>query len=200
MKEVIIQGNYGNAVYWAEYIPSSDAMTLFQTLVNDLHWQSRDIQMFGKTFKQPRLIAWMADKGVHYTYSKTTFTASPWHKDVLELKDQIEYKTGYRFNAVLINYYRDGNDSMGWHRDNEKEIDKDSHIASLSLGAERFFHFRQYTERSNKHKILLRSGSLLVMDRLLQDHWEHQLPKTKSVLNGRINLTFRLIKNNSRKK
>lgn len=190
----IISGSKGQADYFPSFITLKQASILYQHVVNHVTWQCHTIRLFGKTYLQPRLIAWMSDKGINYTYSKTRLVSSPWDNQIFHLKETIEAATKETYNAVLINYYRDGQDSMGWHADNEKEIHPNSTIASISLGGERMFHLRDLQDKANKKKILLQHGSLLTMDRTLQDHWEHQIPKTKKRIEGRINLTFRHIR------
>ena len=191
--QTIITGQGGHVDYYPSFISLDEASHLWKHLKEQVAWQSHSIKLFGKTYLQPRLIAWMSDEGIDYTYSKTRLISSPWDKHVYRIKAHIEKATNQVFNAVLINYYRDGQDSMGWHADNEKEIHPDSIIASISLGGERFFHLRDLRDKTNKKKIRLQHGSLLTMDRKLQDHWEHQVPKTKKPIQGRINLTFRHI-------
>jgi alkylated DNA repair dioxygenase AlkB len=112
---------------------------------------------------------------------------------LLEIKEQVEKVALVKFTSCLLNYYRDGKDSNGWHSDDEKELGKNPVIASVSLGAPRMFHFRNKKDKTLKHKLPLEHGSLLLMQGTTQHYWQHQLPKTAKNVGGRINLTFRVI-------
>jgi alkylated DNA repair dioxygenase AlkB len=118
-------------------------------------------------------------------------TPSPWTPLLEEMRDKIQVFTRIEFTHVLCNYYRDGNDSMGWHRDNESVLGKNPSIASLTFGAPRVFQVRHYETKKHKLDIPLTHGSLLIMMGESQHYWEHQLPKTKKINSPRINLTFR---------
>ncbi|TPX35130.1 hypothetical protein SmJEL517_g02416 [Synchytrium microbalum] len=198
------------------YLPRTTGLILFNptflsfkrstevlsALISSLPWQCKDIKMFGKDVKEPRLTVWMGDSSASYKYSGVLLQPTPWTPLVISLKEQIEAETGARFNSVLCNYYRDGNDYMGYHSDDEKELGPNSIIASLSIGAERRFIFKAREgvktprnlkagdKRSFEYK--LSSGSLLVMAGATQKFWKHSIPKQRGVT-GRINLTFRLI-------
>jgi alkylated DNA repair dioxygenase AlkB len=139
---------------------------------------------------QPRLLCWYGEAS--YTYSKLTLPATPWPAWLLPLKQQVEQAVGASFNGVLLNYYRDGQDSMGWHSDDEPELGRDPLIASVSLGAARRFTLK-HKQQPLKHELSLTAGSLLVMAGHMQHHWLHALPKMARVQDGRINLTFRQI-------
>lgn len=156
-------------------------------------WQSETIKMFGKEIVVPRKIFWMADEGINYQYSGISHLPIPWTENIFSVKQQIEDVSGTVFNSVLGNYYRDGNDYMGWHSDNEKELGKDPIIASISLGATRKFVFK-HKQTSEKHEYDLQHGDLLIMGERVQTAWNHALPKTKKVTQPRINLTFREVK------
>jgi alkylated DNA repair dioxygenase AlkB len=146
--------------------------------------------MFGRVLLQPRLLCWYGDAS--YTYSKLTLPATPWPAWLLPLKQQVEQAVGASFNGVLLNYYRDGQDSMGWHSDDEPELGRDPLIASVSLGATRRFTLKHKLQPL-KHEVSLTTGSLLVMAGHMQHYWLHALPKMARVQDGRINLTFRQI-------
>ncbi len=162
-------------------------------LLEDVPWKQEKIRMFGEWKDMPRLTAWMGEKEAVYQYSGLVNNPLPWHPEVLALRDLVSKETGSTYNSVLLNYYRDGKDSMGWHSDDEKELGKTPVIASLSLGATRRMRFRPKGGGKNL-AIDLSGGSLLVMKGLTQAEWQHALPKT--VASGlRINLTFRLILN-----
>lgn len=170
---------------------------LYEHFLNQLPWQADVVTIFGKTHVTRRQIVWMSDKD--YRYSGQLKVATPWTDDVWALKQQIELLLAERniqanFNACLFNYYPTGDDGMGYHADNEKELGKAPVIASLSLGAARKFVFKHRITK-DKVEIPLSSGQLIVMAGQTQQHWLHSLPKTKKVSDGRINLTFRAIIN-----
>eukprot|EP00884_Botryococcus_braunii_P008453 jgi/Botrbrau1/17609/Bobra.0166s0046.1 len=150
--------------------------------------------VMGRKVMQPRLISYMADDvKLAYTYSRTQLEASPWSPTVLRIKEKLEEIAGVRFNSCLLNYYRNGQDSMGWHSDNEPLYGHTPTIGSVSFGAPRDFLLRQNSDHSKKIKMGLGKGDVLVMEGTLQQHWMHAVPKRNKVSGGRINLTFRTI-------
>ena len=150
--------------------------------------------MFGKWVDQPRLVAWYGDPGARYKYSGLIVEPQSWTNELLTLKAQVEAASECAFNSVLLNWYRDGRDSMGWHSDDERELGLHPTIASVSLGTERRFLLRRKDDHTCKHEFLLKNGSLIVMRGATQHFWQHQVPKSLRVSQGRINLTFRAIK------
>jgi alkylated DNA repair dioxygenase AlkB len=140
----------------------------------------------------PRLEAYYALNGECYGYSGQELAVNRFPSYLNELRLRVEQKTGQAYNALLINYYRDGQDSNGWHADNEKSLGKNPSIASLSLGATRRFEFNHLT-KGTRQKILLTAGSLLHMHGAIQHHYKHQLPKMSGLLEARLNLTFRWV-------
>lgn len=177
------------------FIPSDSAMVLFEALRRQAEWKSQAITLFGREVLQPRLVASYADAGVQYGYSGLKLKSDLWLPELADLKSRIENELApQHFNSVLLNYYRHQQDSMGWHRDNEKELGPNPVIASLSLGAVRDFHLRRYHDKSDVHKLSLPNGSLLVMSGRTQHDWEHSLPKRQRKIGERINLTFRLVR------
>lgn len=149
--------------------------------------------MFGKQLLLPRLTAWYGDKG--YTYSGLYNKPQPWLPVLLDLKERVEQASGHTYNSVLLNLYRGGNDSMGWHSDDEAELGKEPAIASLSFGGERRFSFKHRTRKDLKPvSVILANGSLLLMHGPTQHHWLHHIPRTKHPVQPRINLTFRHVK------
>jgi alkylated DNA repair dioxygenase AlkB len=140
----------------------------------------------------PRLSAWYGDAGAVYTYSGLRLEPLPWTPVLLEIKQATERLSGTRFNSVLLNLYRDGQDSMGWHSDDEPELGPEPVIASVSLGALRRFVF-QHKKRRWRIALDLEPGSVLLMAGATQHHWRHALPKTRRPVAPRINLTFRTI-------
>jgi alkylated DNA repair dioxygenase AlkB len=178
--------------YIENFIPLEDQLQLYETLRDELQWESGEIKVFGKVYTLPRLEAFYAELGKSYGYSGKQMNVREFDSTLLALKNKIEEKSAERFNSVLANWYRDGQDSNGWHADNEKELGKNPVIASLSLGETRRFDLR-HTKTKEKVQLELKSGSLLIMGGELQHFWKHQIAKTKKVKAGRINLTFRMI-------
>jgi len=177
--------------YHPRFLGSPQADEYLQTLWRQLDWSQREITLFGRKMMQPRLIAWYGDPSAEYSYSGLSLTPAPWHPTLLEIKQRVEKRVGSGFNSVLANAYRDGRDSMGWHRDDEKELGPRPCIASVSLGAERRFLLRE--ARGPSRGIDLGHGSLLVMKGESQARFKHSLPKTAHPVGLRINLTYRRI-------
>lgn len=167
---------------------------LMQALLDETVWRQEKIMLWGQERMQPRLSAWYGDAGSVYTYSGMTFEPLPWSGTMRRIKEDIERTTGHRFNSVLLNLYRDENDSVGWHSDNERELGATPVIASLSLGEARVFRLRHKTRKEQKPVSLeLTDGSLLLMAGGTQKHWQHTIPKERTPRGARINLTFRTI-------
>lgn len=173
------------------FIPCSDQQALFSTLESQLSWQQDQLKLFGRMVSIPRLQSFMGDAGIEYTYSNLLMKARPWLPFMLTLKQQIETASCSQFNTVLANLYRNGQDSMGWHSDDEPELRRNPTIASLSLGEQRRFLLRPKGSKSASVEIPLDSGSLLIMSGELQHYWQHSIPKTARKIQPRINLTFR---------
>lgn len=178
--------------YWQRPFPQWDRQALFEELVQQLDWAEREIVMFGRRVKQPRLVAFHGEPGVEYAYSGQTLKAQAWGRALAELRSDIEQLCQARFNSVLCNLYRDGQDSMGWHADDEASLGPRPLIASVSLGGARRFAFKS-RQTGERRDIELTDGSLLLMGGDLQRHWLHQLPKTRRPVGPRINLTFRQV-------
>lgn len=180
-------------IYYPNFFSTEEATILFETLQKNIPWQQDDIKVFGKVFPQPRLTALFGNEGKSYSYSNITMHPHKWSPVLLSIKEKIEKATKVPFSTVLLNYYRDGKDSNGWHADNEKELGINPIIASLSFGAERMFQLKHNTIPNQKINISLAHGSLLVMKGTTQHFWKHQIPKTTKPIGPRINLTFRII-------
>lgn len=180
---------------WLEqhFLPEAEAYRLFRQLEQELPWRQDQIKIFGQQRLIPRLQCFIADQGLSYRYSGLTLKPEPWHPAIEQLKQSLQDLTGIEFNAVLLNLYRHGDDSMGWHSDNEPELGSDPVIASISLGASRRFLLRHNNDKAEKREVTLNSGSLLWMGSGVQARWQHSLPKSKKVASPRINLTFRAI-------
>lgn len=169
------------------------AEDLAQVTFTYINWQRDDIKMYGKTITLPRLTAWYGDAGKSYTYSGITSQPQAWNAGLLYIKKQIEQVTGYAFNSVLLNWYRNGEDHMGWHADDEPELGLNPLIASVNFGETRDLVLRRIDNPRQKIIIPLQHGTLLVMGGALQHYWQHSVPKRKRVKGSRFNLTFRTI-------
>ncbi|MBA4319830.1 MAG: alpha-ketoglutarate-dependent dioxygenase AlkB [Flavobacterium sp.] len=181
-------------IYYPHFFDKKEANAIFAQLTNDIPWQQDDIRVFGKTHPQPRLTALFGNEGKPYSYSNIKMQPHPWTLLLQKIKSQIESVSDTNFTTVLLNQYRDGKDSNGWHADNEKELGTNPIIASVSFGAERVFQLKHNSISDLKQNILLEHGSLLVMKGTTQHFWKHQIPKTAKPIGSRINLTFRIIK------
>ena len=179
--------------YVPHFFNISEADELYRNLLNTTPWQQDKITVFGKTYLQPRLTAFFADNNKPYTYSNITMMPHKFNGPLLNIKNSIENQFQLKFTSCLANLYRTGQDSNGWHADDEKSLGNNPVIASVSLGAERMFHFKHKNNKHLKKKLLLEHGSLLLMKGETQHHWLHQIPKTKKPVGKRINLTFRII-------
>lgn len=160
----------------------------------NIQWTQDIIKMYGKEIHCPRYSAWYGDEGKNYSYSGIKLSPNPWNEGLIDLKQKINQVAQTEFNSVLLNWYRDGEDYMGWHSDNEKELGTNPIIASLNFGATRRFLFRNKNNKTQKIEFHLKNGSLLIMKGAIQHFWEHAAPKERAVKKSRINLTFRIIK------
>ena len=183
----------GEVDYYPAFFTSEESEQYFQCLINEINWKQEPIQIFGKKIMQPRLTAWYGDAAKEYSYSGITMQPHLWTNNLLEIKHKIETIEEVNFSSALMNLYRDGKDSMGWHRDNEKELGQNPVIASVSFGASRVFQLRNYQDKTLVKSIELGSGSLLIMKGETQHFWEHRIPKTSKTIGARVNLTFRVI-------
>lgn len=181
------------AWYFPNFYSVEDAKKIQSILEKDTLWKADTITVFGKTHPQPRLTALYGEEGKPYSYSNIVMQPNALTPVLKKIKSDIENESNATFSTVLLNLYRDGNDSNGWHSDNEKELGADPIIASLSFGEKRVFHLKHKTDPTLKYKIELEHGSLLLMGSGSQTNWKHQLPKSKRKMQPRINLTFRNI-------
>lgn len=183
----------GEAYFYPDFLDHHLQRQLLIQLEKEIEWDQRPIKIFGRDVMEPRLTAFYGDRNISYKYSGKEIVASFWTPTLVDLKNRVESKLNEKFNCVLVNLYRDGEDYMGWHRDNEKELGKNPIIASLSLGQERDFLLKKYAGPEVKVSLKLTSGSLLVMKGETQTNWSHSLPKRKKIKGKRMNLTFRNI-------
>jgi len=182
----------GIAIYHGVVFNEKEANQVCKELLDTIPWKQDEVVMFGKKIMTKRKVAWYADAGITYTYAGVKKLGLQWTDTLLEIKQKVEAITGATYNACLLNLYHEGEEGMGWHRDNEKEIIPESSIASLSFGAVRKFAFK-HTISNERLDIELENGSLLDMKGAIQGHWYHALPKTTRIKQLRINLTFRLM-------
>ena len=177
------------------YVPNffDDASVMEQQLTSCIAWREESLLIFGRRVKVPRLCAWYGDCGVAYRYSHTAHQAEPWPPLMRELRDTLHCRLGFRFNFALANLYRDGNDAIGWHSDDERVLGEFPCIASLSFGATRRFCLRDRTPQRHRVSILLEAGSLLLMWGTSQRDWQHALPRSRAATGPRLNLTFRTV-------
>lgn len=188
----------GRLLYDSQFLSQKESDRLFSQLEKEIHWEQDEIIMFGKKILQPRLHAWYGDPGISYTYSGLKMQAKAWTEELQEVKVKISSIFPAQYNSVLLNLYRSGKDSMGWHSDDEKELGKNPIIASLSLGQVRKFHLKHKKRKDlDTVRLELSHGSLLIMAGSTQHHWKHQIPKTAKTVQPRINLTFREIKDHT---
>jgi alkylated DNA repair dioxygenase AlkB len=166
---------------------------LFQSLLKNVLWKQHVVTVYGRSINAPRLSAWYGDPGAVYRYSGLCLTPMPWTSTLLKIKPIVENLAAARFNSALLNLYRDGRDSVGWHSDAEPELGRHPVIASVSLGAERRFTL-QHKKTHRQISVDLEPGSVLLMSGPTQHYWRHQLPKTRRAVAARINITFRIIR------
>lgn len=159
----------------------------------EIPWRQDQVKMYGKSIPLPRLSSWHGDADRPYTYSGITLAPQAWNPMLNWLRDQLELLCGVRFNSVLLNWYRSGQDHISWHTDAEKELGQNPVIASVNFGATRRFLLRRTEDHQQKLELLLDHGSVLIMSGALQHHWQHSVPKQAKVHESRVNMTFRVI-------
>jgi len=180
----------GLVLYHENVISDEQIKLLYEELLNNINWVNERVVMFGKEIITKRKVAFYSDESIVYTYAGKTKIGLPWKDPLIILKNIVESLTKQTYNACLLNLYHNGDEAMGWHSDNEKEIIANSTIASLSIGASRKFSFKHKVTKETI-SIQLENGSLLEMKGTIQSHWLHALPKSKKITESRINLTFR---------
>lgn len=184
--------NGGTVNYYGKVLTSKEAIQYFDLLMQNILWKNDEVIIFGKHIVTKRKAAWYGDSDYLYTYSNATKQALPWTEELSRLRQIVEVLVGTKFNSCLLNLYHNGNEGMGWHSDDEKSLGKNNTIASLSLGAERKFLFK-HKQTKQIVSLVLEHGSLIVMKEATQRNWLHNLPKSKNIIQSRINLTFRTI-------
>jgi alkylated DNA repair dioxygenase AlkB len=182
----------GEYQFYPNFFNTIESKKYFDELINNISWKQESMIMYGKKILFPRLTSWYGDTDKPYSFSGITLNPNNWTSTLLEIKEKISTYTEAKFNSVLLNRYRNGNDSISWHTDAEKELGNNPIIASVNFGATRKFQLR-HIHSGEKIEIELQNGSLLIMQGSLQHYWQHQVPKTSKKINERINLTFRVI-------
>lgn len=175
----------------SNFINTKESDRLLGYFINNIPWRQDSIRMFNKEHKIPRLQQWYGDTGSVYVWSGIRMEPLPWIPELEHLRDEVQKVTGHEFNSVLLNYYRNGQDMVSWHSDDEPGLGRKPCIASISFGIGRDFIMRRIDDFDHKIKIHLTNGSLLVMDGDTQNFWQHTIPRRIKVKGPRVNLTFR---------
>ena len=183
----------GEVFYLPDFFTKEESKVFYNALLQNIEWQQDKIKLFGKTHDVPRLTALYGNADKPYTYSGITMKPTAWLPELLEIKKKIETVAQVDFTTVLLNLYRNGQDSMGWHSDDEKELGLNPLIVSVSFGATRIFKLQHNNDKSLRQSLELTDGNLLVMQGQTQHFWKHAIPKTSKITEPRINLTFRVI-------
>ncbi|MFC0665731.1 alpha-ketoglutarate-dependent dioxygenase AlkB family protein [Azotobacter chroococcum] len=177
--------------YLPDWLDGASADRWLAFLLAETPWEQPQVRLYGRLYPVPRQVAWYGDAA--YRYSGLTHRPLPWTPLLAEIRAAVEALVGQPLNGVLLNHYRDGRDSMGWHSDDEAELGRDPLIVSLSLGGARRFDLRRIGQSRIAHSLLLEHGSLLVMAGATQHHWQHRVAKTRRFCAPRLNLTFRQV-------
>jgi len=179
--------------YRPSFFGIEESTRLFKILLEKINWQHDVIKMYGREIPLPRLSAWYGDISKPYSYSGIILQPLPWTDELLFIKNRIELIAKVKFTSVLLNRYRDGQDYVGWHADDEKELGQNPVIGSVNFGATRRFQLRRKDNKNDKFEVALKHGTFLLMRGTTQHYWQHQVPKTTQRIGERINLTFRVI-------
>jgi alkylated DNA repair dioxygenase AlkB len=196
---IIVTQRDGTVTYDPYFLEPALADEAFDALVEQTPWKQDEIRMYGRHIPVPRLTAWHGDPGASYSYSGIDNDPSPWTPPLLAIRERLGRQMGISFNSCLLNRYRNGQDSLSWHADDEPELGSLPVIASVSLGVRRTFQL-QHRVDGEMISIGLDHGSLLVMSGLTQSYWKHQIPKERSVSGERLNLTFRVIDESAKRR
>lgn len=181
-------------IEYPDFWPSDSADNILNQLLSELSWRTDSITLYGRRIPIPRLQCWMGESHCNYKYSGISMAPLPWVPAITEIRNRIQRAAGTLFNCVLINQYRNGRDSNGWHADDEKILGNAPIIASASFGVTRRFQLKPKNGNAGKSSTFyLSHGSLIIMNAGIQEEWLHQIPKEKQVDGVRLNLTFRYI-------
>ncbi len=190
---VLIELPDANLCYLPQWVASDVAYQWLDELSQRTPWSQPQIRIYGRTHSVPRLVAWYGEPEARYRYSGLLHEPLPWTPLLHEIRQRVQRQVGQTLNGVLLNLYRDGEDAMGWHSDDEPELGQRPLVVSLNLGATRRFDFRRKGGSRIEHSIELEHGSLLVMSGPTQHYWQHQIARSRQVTEPRLNLTFRQI-------
>jgi alkylated DNA repair dioxygenase AlkB len=179
--------------YRPGFFNEQESEFLMQKFISETPWEQRVVKMYDKEMFTPRLTAWFGDPATNYSFTGLKMDPLPWTDELLMIRKRVEPLAGIKFNSVLLNYYRDGNDSVAWHSDKETVLGRHPVIASVSFGQVRSFDIRNKQDHSLKYSVKLENGSFLLMKAGLQESWEHRIAKSLKPMKARVNLTFRVI-------
>lgn len=193
LEQCTLQLPDADLTYIPGWITPPTSQEWLDAIVHETAWEQPTIKLYGREHPVPRLTAWYGDPDAAYRYSGIEHVPLAWTPLLAEIRFRIEETVGQRLNGVLLNLYRTGQDSMGWHSDDEAVLGRNPLIASLSLGGERRFDLRRRDRQGETHSLPLTDGSLLVMRGATQHYWQHQVAKTRKACAPRLNLTFRLL-------
>jgi alkylated DNA repair dioxygenase AlkB len=193
MEKEVLSMPDADVIFYHNFFSHQESDELFQTLFNEIKWRQDKMKIYGKEVKLPRKTAWYGDRDKPYTFSGIHLEPEPWTSTLLQIKEKVEDIAEVKFNSVLLNLYRDGNDGISWHTDAEPELGNNPVIASVSFGGARRFMFRHKQNKDLKTEVQLTDGSFILMAGTTQHFWQHQIPKTSKKVEPRINLTFRVI-------
>ena len=182
----------GEALFYPDFLSPKESRLYFNHILKTFEWKQEMITLYDKEMLQPRLTAVCGDPHPSFSNPDRIIHPYPWTAPLLDMKHSVEGIANVRFTHALFNLYRDGKDSVSWHRDNERYLGNNPVIASVSLGEIRTFQFRYYTDKKITRSVELTPGSLLIMQGKTQHCWEHQVPKTNKRVGQRINITFRI--------
>lgn len=180
--------------FTADWLDPTTADTWLADLQAQTPWDRPEVFVHGRAHPVPRLLAWYGDAHCAYRYSGLLHQPLPWTALLSTIRARVQEAAGQALNGVLLNYYRDGQDSMGWHSDDETVLGRNPLIVSLNLGGPRRFDLRRKGQTRIEHSLVLGHGSLLVMAGTTQHYWQHQVAKTRAACAPRINLTFRYLR------
>ena len=180
--------------YLPHFINPNEANILLDKLIAESPWKQRAVMMYGREILTPRLTAWYGNPNIDPAFNGDGLIPNTWTPELLSLKNRVEAESDVKFNSVLLNYYRDGNDSVSWHDDRDGIDGRNRFVVSLSLGAMRMFDIRKKEDHSVRYSIALENGSYLFMKNDFQLHWQHGIAKSASIKKPRVNLTFRISK------
>ena len=183
--------------YLPQWVEATTGEQWLRELIAQTRWTQPSLTLYGRSVAVPRQVAWYGDADAHYRYSGISNTPLPWTPLLGDIRQRLEQQLGLTLNGVLLNLYRDGQDAMGWHSDDEAALGPEPVVVSLSLGATRRLDFRRKGGSRIEYSIELEHGSLLVMGGATQHHWQHQIARTRKIGTPRLNLTFRLIRTSS---